>query len=46
MKNSMAVHFWNDISKTRKVKINKDMPYKDIANEYCQNVFDTGHDEF
>lgn len=46
IKNSMAIHFWNDVSKKGKVKINKDMPYEDIANEYCPNVLDTVIDEF
>lgn len=39
--NSMAVHFWNRMTKEQKILPQSHQPYADIAKKYCPNVFTT-----
>lgn len=46
IKDSMAVHFWNKMSKKQLVKVTSNQPYADIASKYCPIVFSTVIDTF
>lgn len=39
-KNSSTVHLWNGSSKSKKVIVNKGMPYEDIVQNHCPKVYD------
>lgn len=46
MKKSLAVHFWNKLSKINPVIPNSNQPYANIASKSCPKVFRTVIDNF
>lgn len=44
--NSMAIHFWNKLSKKQSVICKNNQPYENIANINCPKVFNTIIDHF
>lgn len=43
---SMAVHFWNRLTKEKLIFPKSGQPYANIASKYCPNVFNTVIDSF
>lgn len=43
---SLAVHFWNKITKEQLITVNSHQPYAYIANKNCPKVFKTVIDNF
>lgn len=43
---SIAVHFWNKLSKEATIFAKSNQPYAYIAKEFCPKVFNTVNDTF